>query len=272
MTDPRARRLAGFTEAPFTHGELTRPVFVGGEGPGVVVVHELPGITPAVSSFGRRLVDAGFRVAMPSLAGTPGRTMSAGYTASSLGRVCVAKEFTTWRTGRTSPVIDWLRGLAAALHADAGGPGVGAVGMCFSGGFALAMAVDDRLLAPVCSQPSLPFAIGAGRARDLGLSDPDLATVRGRAERGELCAMALRFTGDRLVPAARFARLREELGDALVAVEIDSSPGNPHGLRRAAHSVLTEDLVDEPGHPTRAALDEVLAFLSRRLQPPDSRP
>ena len=79
--------------------------------------------------------------------------------------------------------------------------------------------------------------------------------------------LGLRFTEDRAVPAARFATLKRELGDRFVAVEIDSSPGNPHGIPEDAHSVLTEHLVDEPGHPTRDALDRVLALFRDRLMP-----
>lgn len=254
--------LAGFERDEFTHGGTTRAVLRAGAGPGVVVIHELPGLTPAVASFARRVVDAGFTVAAPVLAGTPGRSVSAPYIARTLASVCVSREFTTWATNRTSPVIEWLRALARHLHGRAGGRGVGAVGMCFSGGFALAMAVDDELLAPVCSQPSLPFAVGRRRSRDLGLSLADLARVR---ERADLCVMALRFTNDRLVSDARFARLRDELGDRLLAVEISNPRGNTHGIRSMAHSVLTEDLVDEPGHPTRDALERVLAFLHDRL-------
>ena len=93
-----------------------------------------------------------------------------------------------------------------------------------------------------------------------------LAIVKARAAEGQ-CVMGLRFTGDRAVPEARFQRLRDELGDRFIAVEIDSSPGNPHGIPKGAHSVLTEHLVDEPGHPTREALDRVLAFFRERLLP-----
>ena len=50
-------------------------------------------------------------------------------------------------------------------------------------------------------------------------------------------------------------------------IEIDSSKGNPHGISGAAHSVVTEHLVDEPGHPTRDAYDRVLAFFRERLAP-----
>jgi dienelactone hydrolase len=159
-------------------------------------------------------------------------------------------------------VIDWLRALARDLHARCGGPGVGAIGMCFTGGFALAMAVDDGMMAPVLSQPSLPFPGGRARKRALGLSDADLARV---AEREDLCVLAMRFTGDRAVPKDRFEHLREVLGDRVVTIEIDSSAGNAHTIPRMAHSVVTEHLVDEPGHPTREALDQVLAFFKDRL-------
>ena len=176
---------------------------------------------------------------------------------------CVSREFTNWALNKTSPVIDWLRALAADLHEQCGGPGVGAIGMCFTGGFALAMAVDDSMLAPVLSQPSLPFAVGKARKRALGLSDADLATV---AARTELCVLAMRFTGDRAVPQERFDHLREVFGDRLIAVEIENRPGsNPHEIPKAAHSVVTEHFVDEPGHPTHDALNQVLDFFKQRL-------
>jgi dienelactone hydrolase len=202
---------------------------------------------------------------MPSLFGTPGRPVSVPYTIDSLARVCVAREFTAFALNRTSPVIGWLRRLAAEAHAACGGPGVGAVGMCFTGGFALGMMVDDTMLAPVLSQPSLPFGVTASRRRSVGISDADLARVKERAADGA-CVMGLRFTADVAVPPARFDTLRRELGDAFLAVEIDSSKGNAHGISRSAHSVLTEHFVDEPGHPTREALDRVLAFFAERLR------
>ena len=256
--------LAGFTESQFTHDGMTRSVYAAGSGPAVIVIHEIPGLHPGVAAFARRVIDAGFSVRMPSLFGTPGREVSGRYAIDSLARACVAREFTALALNRTSPVIGWLRQLAAEAHAECGGPGVGAVGMCFTGGFALGMMVDDTMLAPVLSQPSLPFPLTPSRRRAVGISDADLARVKERAAQGA-CLMGLRFTHDVAVPEARFDTLRRELGDAFIAVEIDSSKGNPHGIPRAAHSVLTEHFVDEPGHPTRDALDRVLAFFAERL-------
>jgi len=260
-----ADALDDFTERSFTHDGTTRLVFGAGTGPAVLVIHEMPGITPPVADFARRVRDAGFSVRMPSLFGEPGRPMSTGYVLKSLSQGCVAKEFATLALNRTSPAIGWLRALAAEAHAECGGPGVGAVGMCFTGGFALGMMVDDIMLAPVLSQPSLPFPVSPARRRAVGVSNADLARVKERAQQGA-CVMGLRFTKDPAVPAERFETLRRELGDAFIAVEIDSSKENPHGIARAAHSVLTEHLTDEPGHPTRDALDQVLAFFAERLK------
>ena len=257
--------LEGFDETTFTHDGKTRQVFRKGTGPAVVVIHEVPGITPLVAGFGRKVADAGLTAWLPSLFGTPGKAMSVPYVAQSFLGCCVSREFTTWATHSTSPIIEWCRALARHAHAECGGPGVGAVGMCMTGGFALGMAVDDEMLAPVLSQPSLPLPLGKARAAAVGVSGADLERVKQRARDEGVCVLGLRFTNDPAVKAARFETLRRELGPNFIGVEIDSSPGNPHGIRRSAHSVLTEHLVDEPGHPTREALDQVLEFFRDRL-------
>jgi len=243
--------LDGWERQSFSAAGFTRDTFRKGTGPGVVVIHEIPGITPAVIRFAEDVVERGFTVVMPDLLGTPGREVSGPYLAASSLKMCVAKEFKTWALNRTSPIVAWLRALARRMHGELGGPGVGAVGMCFSGGFALAMMVDDTMVAPVLSQPSLPLARGSGAgAGNLGLSPDDEAEVVRRAAEG--CqVLGLRFTGDRLVGDARFANLRELLGDAFVAVELPSSS-------RSDHSVLTEQR-DDP------AVERVLDFLGSKL-------
>ena len=265
MTD-YAAALADFTETSFTHDAKTRTVYRLGAGPAVIVIHEIPGITPEVADFGRRVAESGFTAVLPVLFGEPGRPLGVAYIAQSFGPACVSKEFAALATGRTSPITVWIRALGAQMHEECGGPGIGAVGMCFTGGFGLAMMVDDRMLAPVLSQPSLPFGLTKKHRADLGISRPDLDRVKERVDAGA-CVLGLRFTGDVLVPRARFETLRRELGDGFIAVELDSSPGNPHGIKRIAHSVLTNDFVDEPDHPTCAALDQVLAFFHERLDP-----
>jgi dienelactone hydrolase len=262
--------LPGFERRPFESGGIVHDVYRAGSGPCVLVLSEIPGITPAVADFAQRLVDLDCSVALPHLFGTPGRDVSFPYALRSMAQTCVSREFAGFALGRTGRIVGWLRALAAAEHRRCGGPGVGVVGMCYTGGFALAMTVDDVVVAPVMSQPSLPFAVGAARKRDAQLSEADWRTIRARED--GVCVIGLRFTGDSLAPAARFERLREELGDRFIAVELDSAPGNPYGHPRNAHSVLTEHLDDRPGTPTRAALDKVLGFLTDRLRPEPAGP
>jgi dienelactone hydrolase len=241
--------LDGWQVGEFTAAGLTRPTYRRGEGPGVIVIHEIPGITPLVTKFANDVVERGFTVVMPSLAGTPGKAPSNAYGMQQMAKVCIAREFTSFALNQTSPIIAWLRALARNLHQEVGGEGVGAVGMCFSGGFALGMMVDDIMLAPVLSQPSMPLPIGKARGADLNLSPDDAAAIAERAAAG--CqVLGLRFTGDKLV-GDRFASLRELLGDAFIAVELPSS-------KATDHSVLTEQRDD-------ASVERVLDFFAEKL-------
>lgn len=262
-----ARDLEGFETTAFAHAGAARTVYRCGEGPGVVIMHEIPGITPEVAAFARRVADAGFHVALPHLFGTPGRALSVPYAVGQMARACVSREFAVLAAHRASPITEWLRALARAVHAERGGAGVGAVGMCLTGNFALALMMEPGLLAPVLSQPSLPFPLGASRRGALHVSPEQLDHARRRVGEEGARVLGLRFTADPLCPAARFASLRRELGEGFEGIEIDSSKGNSHGIPRTAHSVLTADLVDEEGHPTREALARVLGFLRERLRP-----
>jgi len=259
--------LEGFTESEFQFEGVARPVHRRGTGPGVLVMHEMPGITPQVLAFATRLADAGFTVAMPVLFGEPGRPMSLGYDLQEIGRACVRKEFHVLASRHASPITDWLRALCRDLHAEIGGPGVGALGMCFTGNLALTLYVDPWVMAPVLSQPSLPFALTPGLRRGMHVSDADLAVVQRRVKDEGGKVLGLRFTADPMCPGPRFRALKEALGDGFEAIEIDSSRGNPHGLGPMAHSVLSFDFVDQDGHPTKAAFLRVVEFFRERLSP-----
>jgi dienelactone hydrolase len=241
--------LHAWEKSHFTAATITHDTYRRGTGPVVLVVHEIPGITPAVECFANDVVNAGFTVVMPDLVGTPGKEVSGKYIATSMAKVCISREFTTMALGHTSPIISWLRALARSLHNEIGGKGVGAVGMCFSGGFALGMMVDDIMVAPVLAQPSLPFSIGKKRGADLNLSPDDAAVVAQRAAQG--CqVLGLRFDKDKLV-GERFARLNELLGDAFIAIELlSTSPRD--------HSVLTEQRDEE-------SVQKVVQFLKEKL-------
>jgi dienelactone hydrolase len=257
--------LDSYEQGSFSHGGKTRTIFRRGTGPAVIVMAEMPGITPKVVAFADRVLEIGCTAVLPHLFGQPGRDPDPRhvgrlnttlYMLSSIGPACISREFTVLATGRTSPVVDWLRALARSEHERCGGPGVGAVGMCFTGGFALAMATDERLLVPVLSQPSLPFGMARSAKRSIDCSPADLELVKRRCAADGLEVIGLRFTTDPLVPAERFQFLRETLGDAFIAVELPGSAARE--TPGPAHSVLTEHLIDEEGEATRDALDLVL--------------
>lgn len=257
-------QLDGFTSSLFTHEGKTREVLRRGEGPAVLVIHEIPGITPQVAAFARRVADEGLTVMLPVLFGTPGKPIGPLYVLSSLAQACVSSEFACLAKRRSSPITDWLRALCRGAHQECGGPGVGAIGMCLTGGFALSLLVEPSLMAPVLSQPSLPFPISRGHRKALGISPEELEAAKRRCAAG-VPLIGLRFTADPMCPKERFDTLRQEFGDSFKPIEIDSSPGNAAGVTRLAHSVVTTDLVDREGHPTREALDQVLTMFRRQL-------
>lgn len=249
MAKSATTELEGWQRGEFTAAGFTHTTYRKGSGPGVVLVHEIPGITPSVLGFAEEVVAAGFTVVMPLLVGEVGREPSQGYIMSSMSKVCVSREFTTMALKQTSPAIAFLRALARNLHEEVGGVGIGAVGMCFSGGFALGMMLDDFMVAPVLSQPSLPFAVGRGRSADLNLSPDDAVVIANRAAEG--CqVLGLRFTGDKLV-GERFTSLRTLLGDSFIAVEFPST-------KKSDHSVLTEQRQE-------LGVERVIAFLREKL-------
>src|SRR3984893_13361228 len=182
MSSPEAD-LTGWSVEPFTGGGYTHDVYRKGEGPGVVLIPEIPGIHPGVLGLGNHLVDNGFTVAIPSLFGEPGRPVSASYLLPTIARACVASEFAALATNKQRPVSVFLRALARDLNKSTPGKGVGVIGQCFTGGFALAAAVDDSVLAPVFSQPSAPMPLTLRHRRDPGLSDVELNAFKDRAEK-----------------------------------------------------------------------------------------
>jgi len=238
--------LEGWSLGEHTHDGVTHATYRRGTGPGVVVISEIPGITPKVIAFAEEVVDAGFTVVLPHLFGRPGGANGTLPVLRTLGAICVSRELSLLALGRTQPVADWLRSLARDLHAELGGPGVGALGMCFTGGFALAMMVDPAVVAPVLAQPSAPVAATPRRSADLNLSPDDLAAVKERAAAG--CqVLGLRYRSDPMV-GKRFSTLSRELGDAFLRVEF---PGRQH-------ATLTE-------HRQQEAVDRVLAFFAEKL-------
>jgi dienelactone hydrolase len=260
--------LDDFDRRTITLEGATKAVLVAGQGPAVVVLAEMPGISPHVARFARRVREAGFTVWLPSLFGTDGAWPRAEEGLAVLRRACVSAEFRAFATNASSPVTQWLRALARQAHEACGGPGVGAIGMCFTGNFALSMMLEASVLAPVLCQPSLPFdAPGA-----LQIAPDELATVKARLEREDLTVRAYRFEGDRYCTAQRFAAYAAALGPRFEPRVLPDGAANPAPppffaqVVDSPHSVVTAHLIDAAGEPTVAARDEILAFFTTRLQ------
>ncbi|WOH84366.1 dienelactone hydrolase family protein [Bradyrhizobium sp. BEA-2-5] len=261
--------LEDFERRQITLDGAGKAVHVGGGGPAVIVMAEMPGISPHVARFARWVRDAGFTIYMPSLFGRDGAIASAEQGAAVFQRACVSAEFRAMAANQSSPVTQWLRALARFAHGECGGPGVGAIGMCFTGNFALTMMLEPSMLAPVLSQPSLPLNDPAG----IEIAPEQVKAVRERLEREDLTVLAYRFEGDKFCMAQRFAAYREALGDRFIGRVLPDSAANrdvPPFFRNfvtTPHSVVTVHLIDEAGQPTIAARDEILAFFRQRLSP-----
>ncbi len=260
--------LDDFTRRAVMLEGATKQVHVAGSGPAVIVMTEMPGISPHVARFARWVRDAGFTVYMPSLFGRDGAVPGADEGAAVFKRACVSAEFRVLGAGQSSPVTVWLRALARLAHQECGGPGVGAIGMCFTGNFALSMMLEPAVLAPVLSQPTLPLDDPAG----LEIAPDEIKAVRERLEREDLTVQAYRFAGDPFCRAERFAAYAAALGDRFLGHVLPDSAANtdvaPFFARHVPkpHSVVTAHLIDEAGQPTIAARDEILAFFKTRLQ------
>jgi len=247
--------------------DITKTVYVAGTGPAVIVMHEMPGISPHVARFARWVRDAGFTVYMPSLFGRDGAVPLADEGGQVFQRVCVSREFRVMAGGGTSPVVAWLRALATQAHQDCGGMGVGAIGMCFTGNFAISMMIEPAMKAAVACQPSLPLDDPSA----IEMSDEDADAIAQRLGRDDLTVKAYRFDGDPFCMAARFDTYARKFGKHFDASVLPDSAANPETSPffakhiRAPHSVVTQHLINRAGEPTLAARDDILEYLRKSL-------
>jgi dienelactone hydrolase len=264
MTMAKPEVLSSYDEFAFNNGRWQRTVYRKGKGPAVIIIHEMPGMHPLVIRFADHVAAAGMTVFLPNLFGKPGKEVTIGYALGEMFKgICIRREFDVWATDRSSPIVDWLRALARKVHAECGGRGVGAVGMCFTGNFALAMMTEPAVTAPVLSQPSLPLPLGSKRrSAGIGVSESEIACARKRFADENLSMLGLRFYGDGFVPDARFETLKKTFGDKFEAIELDPKDAAPAPM--APHSVLTLHLDDRPGTPTKKVEERVIAFFKER--------
>ena len=253
--------LTDFEQRQITLQGKTKLVYVLGSGPAVIVMTEMPQISPYVARFARWVAAAGFTVYMPHLFGKDGAVPTPLGTIGTIAKACISAEFRAFSANASSPVTQWLRALAAQAHGKCGGKGVGAIGMCFTGNFALSMMLEPAMLAPVMAQPSLPLGQAGGTAMDPG----ELAAVKARMEADDLTVRAYRFAGDSFCKAERFAAFAEALGDRFEPRVLPNTAARPTKMMSNPHSVVTIHLIDEAGQPTAIARDEILDFFKMRL-------
>ncbi|MCP4005768.1 MAG: dienelactone hydrolase [bacterium] len=236
--------------APIASGDMVHhDVYTRGSGPVVVIVQELPGIGPETLSLADRFIESGFRVALPHLFGPLGKVSLVG---NMLRVFCIRREFHLFQNNATSPIVDWLKALCRKLRTDYTVSGVGVIGMCLTGNFAISLMADDSVLASVASQPSLPLM----NKHALHMSEAEVDQVRTRLdEHGPM--LAYRFEGDVLCKADKFDAIDSAFNDDIERVRLTTLPGK-------GHSVFTLDFADA-GEPTRVALEEVLAYFRDKL-------
>jgi len=231
---------------PFAHDVYTK-----GDGPVILLIQELPGIGAATLRLADKLVASGFRVVMPHLFGPLGKISIVG---NATRVFCMRREFSLFSKHQTSPVVRWLSALGAAIKDQYNVSGIGVIGMCLTGNFAISMMADAAVLAAVASQPSLPLL----SQKALHMSTDDTHHIRTALdEKGAM--LAFRFAGDTLCGAAKFSALDATFNDDRERIKLTAIPGK-------GHSVLTIDFVDKEGAPTDLALREVIAYFGEKLR------
>lgn len=244
--------------APVSGGhEIVHDVYTQGTGPVVVIIQELPGIGPQTLTLAQKLRDAGFTTVLPHLFGPLGSVSLVG----NLVRVlCMRREFRLLEKNATSPVVDWLRALCRDLCARHGVKGVGTIGMCLTGNFAISLLADESVLAGVASQPSMPL----GDQSALHMSPSDVESIKLRIDATQP-AIALRFAGDAMCTAGKFDAFNRTFNTDRHRIDLHTLPGK-------GHSVLTLDFVDQAGHPTTQALADVINYFRSALSQQPARP
>ena len=247
--------IEGFEKSQFSSDAMdgkpaTFDVYTKGEGPVVVIIQELPGIGVETIQLADRFVEKGFRVVMPHLFGPLGRLSFVG----NIARIfCMRREFSIFAKHKSSPIVEWLKALCQDCREKYDVSGVGVIGMCLTGNFAISLMADDAVLAGVASQPSLPLF----SPKSLHMSDDEIAKVRKRLEQqGPM--LAYRFKGDKLCTASKFDALNDAFNDDQHRIDLKTIPGNKH-------AVLTVHFSNREGSPTEEALGEIFEYFSDRL-------
>jgi dienelactone hydrolase len=261
-------QLAGFVSDPFDDGSIEHDVFRRGDGPAVLVLHEVPGIDGATLAVAERIRCAGFTIVLPDMLPPPFAPASPRLLVGNMIRVCVAREFWALALRYDRPLTRWLQALAVREHGLAGGPGIGIVGMCLTGGFALAAATQAPVAVAIASEPAVPFRVRPGASTDLGMSEGEVQVLADRVASGELCVRAFAYDRDPMTPPARMERIKSLLGSDVV---IEGIHGKDHPVLDRAVG-WTKKGPGTPDPEAVPALTETLRVLRETLLPGGSAP
>lgn len=248
-------QISAYTKGEFTANSsqgksIVHDVYERGEGKVCVIIQELPGIGLETLRLADTFVERGYKVVLPHLFGPIGKTSVAG----NLFRVfCMRKEFSVFSKNKTSPIVDWMKALCKKVKEDNGVNGVAVIGMCLTGNFAISLMAEDAVLAGFASQPAMPFQT----QNALHMSEDDVTKIKTKLDAvGPMhCG---RFEKDKLCAAQKFDLIKRKFNDGKERIVLHELPGK-------GHSILTLDFVDDAGHPTKQALEEVMQYFDMQL-------
>jgi dienelactone hydrolase len=249
-------QIDAYQKEPFTstlrNGKIvTNDVYTQGSGSKVVIlIQELPGIGQETLALADRFVREGYTVVLPHLFGRIGKTALAVNTLKVL--FCMRRQFRSLAKNESSPIVDFLSDLCTATKEKHQVQGVAVIGMCITGNFAISLMANEAVLAGFASQPSLPY-----KKDGLHMSPEEVTAVKNRLDAiGPMhCA---RLKGDKICPAARFDLYKKTFNADRERIILHELPGD-------GHSILTLDFVDEDGHATKDALNDVITYFDSQL-------
>ena len=246
--------MPGYSVFSFRADGREKRVFTKGQGPGILLMHELPGMVRECVRLGDYIASKGYTVFLPLLFGAANVRYSLARTALYTAQICIRREILAVAADQDSPITTWLRALAREIRKRCPeGRGVGVIGMCLTGGFTINLMLEDVVLAPVVCQPSLPLTkLGAPRDA-LGVSPDTLRAAVARS--AEVPLLCYRFKGDTISPPERYERIMREFTPGF---DGDQLPGDDH-------AILTISFVNEANHPTYQARERILRFFGERL-------
>lgn len=276
-TRPRqARLLKQFDrqrlDAPAGEFEVftPKPTAQNRGGPPVLILHEMPALSPDVLDLALRVSEEGYSVYVPLLWGSANE--NAASRSLFLRRLVELRASPEWRAGAPEanrPILHRLTLLCRFLVSRHPGQRMGVIGNCLTGVFPFALAARvPQVVAPIASQPTLPLSLSRIAAAQSGLSPAEHTVLHRRVEKEPTFQLlAFRFEEDGASRAERFLTFEREFGKRFLDGTIPLAHYHfRDGLPRHVHAVLTSCYSDKPTSSTFHAWRECTNFLAAKLK------